>query len=65
MRLGTVKYYDDEKGYGLITPSNGGPDLVVSSEGLIDKIKTQNIVVFDLNFSNSNVEVVRVTVLKS
>ncbi|KQN35236.1 cold shock domain-containing protein [Pedobacter sp. MC2016-05] len=65
MRLGTVKFYDDEKGFGLITPSNGGKDLVVSAQGLVDKIKTKNIVVFDLNFSNSNVEVIKVSVLKS
>ena len=65
MRLGTVKYYDDEKGLGLITPSNGGHDLTVSSAGLIDKIKTKNIVVFDLNFSDNKVEVVGVTVLTS
>lgn len=65
MRLGTVKFYDDEKGFGLITPSNGGKDLVVSAQGLVDKIKTKNIVVFDLNFCNSNVEVIKVSVLKS
>ncbi|AZI27580.1 MULTISPECIES: cold-shock protein [Pedobacter] len=65
MRLGTVKYYDDEKGLGLITPSNGGKDLIVSAKGLIDKIQTQNIVLFDLNFAANNVEVVKVTVLKS
>ena len=65
MRLGTVKFYDDEKGLGLITPSNGGKDLVVSAQGLLDRIKTKNIVVFDLNFSNSNVEVIKVSVLKS
>ena len=65
MRLGTVKFYDDEKGFGLITPSNGGKDLVVSAQGLVDKIKTKNIVVFDLNFSHSNVEVIKVSVLKS
>ncbi|WP_316806588.1 cold-shock protein [Pedobacter agri] len=65
MRLGTVKYYDDEKGLGLITPSNGGKDLIVSANGLIDKIQTQNIVLFDLNFASNHVEVVKVTVLKS
>lgn len=65
MRLGTVKYYDDEKGLGLITPSNGGKDLLVSAQGLIDKIQSNNIVPFDLNFSNSNVEVVKVIVLRS
>jgi len=65
MRLGTVKYYDNETGSGLITPSNGGKDLFVSAQGLIDQIKPKNIVLFDLNFADSKVEVVKVTVLKS
>lgn len=64
MRLGTVKYYDSESGSGLITPSNGGRDLFVSSNGLEDQIQEKNIVLFDLNFSNSKVEVVKVKVLK-
>jgi len=65
MRLGTVKYYNSEKGFGLITPSNGGNDLFVSAQGLIDEIETKNIVLFDINVSNSSVEAIKVTVLKS
>lgn len=65
MRLGTVKFYDEEKGMGLITPSNGGSDFPVSSTGLIDHIRSNNIVLFDIDFSDKRFEAVKVTVLNS
>jgi len=31
MEIGTVKFYNEEKGFGFITPENGGKDLYVHS----------------------------------
>ena len=48
MQQGTVKFFNEEKGFGFIIPTNGGKEIFVHSSGLIDNIRENNEVTFDV-----------------
>jgi len=48
MKKGTVKFFNEVKGFGFITEEGVEKDYFVHSTGLADKIKDGDIVEFEL-----------------
>jgi CspA family cold shock protein len=48
MTKGTVKFYNEQKGFGFIKPENGNEDIFVHSSGLSDNIRENDIVEFEI-----------------
>ena len=48
MNKGTVKFFNETKGYGFIKDEDSGKEYFVHVTGLVDKVKENDEVSFDL-----------------
>jgi CspA family cold shock protein len=48
MSNGTVKFFNNVKGFGFILPDDGGKDVFVHQSGLIDEINEGDKVTYDV-----------------
>ena len=48
MKTGKVKFFNESKGFGFITPANGTKDIFVHSSGVKGEIKENDKVVYEV-----------------
>ena len=60
---GTVKFFNGTKCFGFIKPSDSGDDIFVHSSGLIDEIRENDQVEFDVEEGKKGLNAVNVKVL--
>ena len=60
MRKGTVKFFNDSKGFGFIKPSDGGEDIFVHASGLIDQISENDEVQFEVENGRKGLSAINV-----
>jgi len=60
MQEGTVKFFNETKGFGFISPSTSGEDIFVHASGLIDQIRENDKVKFDVEQGRKGLNAVNV-----
>ncbi|MBS1589946.1 MAG: cold shock domain-containing protein [Bacteroidetes bacterium] len=48
MQEGTVKFFNETKGFGFIMPADGGAEVFVHVTGLVDKIAQNDRVSYEV-----------------
>lgn len=60
---GTVKFFNETKGFGFIKPSDSGDDIFVHSSGLVDQIRENDSVEFEVERGKKGMNAVNVRVV--
>lgn len=58
---GTVKFFNETKGFGFITPSDSSADIFVHISGLVDEIRANDLVTYDEERGKKGMNAVNVT----
>lgn len=64
MKEGVVKFFNNSKGFGFIKPSDSGEDIFVHQSGLIDEIRENDRVQFEVEKGRKGLNAVKVQVIQ-
>lgn len=63
MSTGTVKFFNDAKGFGFITPEDGSKDVFVHANGLVDEIREGDKVNYNTEEGKKGINAIDVEVV--
>lgn len=63
MQKGTIKFFNDSKGFGFIKPEDSSEDIFVHSSGLIDQVRENDQVKYDVERGKKGLNAVNVQLL--
>jgi len=62
MNNGTVKFFNNNKGFGFITPDSGEKDVFVHANNLVDDINEGDKVSYDLESTDKGPSAINIRV---
>ncbi|HEY4653375.1 MAG TPA: cold-shock protein [Cyclobacteriaceae bacterium] len=63
MKEGTVKFFNNAKGFGFIKPTDANEDIFVHESGLIDEIRENDKVKFEVERGKKGLNAINVEVI--
>lgn len=63
MKQGTVKFFNEAKGFGFISPDDESKDVFVHQNGLIDEVREKDRVKFEVEQGKKGPNAINVKVI--
>ncbi len=63
MNEGTIKFFNEAKGFGFITPDDGGKDVFVHATGLNESVRENDKVTYSVEEGRKGPSAVNVNVI--
>ena len=63
MKEGTVKFFNQTKGFGFIKPEDSNEDVFVHQSGLIDQIREDDRVQFETEMGKKGINAINVELI--